>query len=201
MEMESNAPAVAKRVWSMVRVVYFMLRKGILKGKLMMDLKNIMLKRRGKLAGKAIANLMFHHGASSAAASRPQFSASREYEFSCSNTPNYNFFSAGKRNRHNSHHNNHFFTCAHAPPTQDDEVVTANAVKAVLEMLNNETEVFYSPALPGFGPSPSPRKVRQLRVTDSPFPLREAEDEKDNQVDKAAEEFIKRFYKDLRKQD
>ncbi|XP_057458838.1 uncharacterized protein LOC130749486 [Lotus japonicus] len=194
MEMESNAPAVAKRVWSMVRVVYFMLRKGILKGKLMMDLKNIMLRRRGKLAGKAIANLMFHHNHGGATTtSHPQFSASREYEFSCSNTPNYNFFSTGKRNRHSNHHNNHFFTSAHVPPRQDDEAVTANAVKAVLEMLNSDTEVFYSPALPG--------KVRQLRVTDSPFPLREAEDEKDNQVDKAAEEFIKRFYKDLRKQD
>ena len=190
--MESNIPVIAKRVWNMVRVVFFMLRKGISKGKLMMDL-NMVLKRRGKLAGKAIANLMFHHH------SNPlRFSASREYEFSCSNTPNNHFFPIGKRHRH-SH--SHFFACAHAPPTHDDDVVTGNAVKAVLEMLNNnnnnnEVMVEASPALPGFGRSPM---VRQLRVTDSPFPLRD--DDKDDQVDKAAEEFIKRFYKDLRKQD
>ncbi|KAK7325153.1 hypothetical protein VNO77_29273 [Canavalia gladiata] len=188
--MEGNVPVLAKRVWSMVRVVFFMFRKGISKAKFMMDL-NIMLKRRGKIAGKAIANLMFHHHHHHHHRSHDshlQFSAPREYEFSCSNTPN--FF--GKRNRNN---HSHFFTCAHAPSTRDDDVVTVNAMKAVLEMLNNEVA---SPALPGFGRSPM---VRQLRVTDSPFPLREMEDGNDNHVDKAAEEFIKRFYKELSKQD
>lgn len=198
--MESNLPVISKKVWNMVRVVFFMLRKGISKGKLMMDL-NMMLKRRGKLAGKAIANLMFHHNhhnhnhGGSTSSRHTQFSATREYEFSCSNTPNY-FFPIGKRHRHN--HGN-FFTCAQAPPTRDEEVVTVNAVKAVLEMLNNEAAVAAaSPALPGFGRSPM---VRQLRVTDSPFPLREDDDEKDSQVDKAAEDFINRFYSQLRKQD
>ncbi|ONK69742.1 uncharacterized protein A4U43_C05F26250 [Asparagus officinalis] len=50
--------------------------------------------------------------------------------------------------------------------------------------------------------SPSPR-VRQLRVTDSPYPLRgeeEEEEEDGNQVDKDAEKFIKRFYEQLRLQ-
>ncbi|XP_004486778.1 uncharacterized protein [Cicer arietinum] len=203
--MESNLPVISKKVWNMVRVVFFMLRKGISKGKLMMDL-NMMLKRRGKLAGKAIANLMFHHhhhnhgGSTSSRRSHDshhQFTSSREYEFSCSNTPN-NFFPIGKRHRHNHNHtHNHFFTCAQMPPTQDDEVVTMSAMKAVLEMLNTESLIETSPTLPGFGKSPM---VRQLRVTDSPFPLRE-DDEKDNQVDKAAEDFIKRFYSQLRKQD
>ncbi|XP_061367556.1 uncharacterized protein LOC133310610 [Gastrolobium bilobum] len=197
--MENNIPIVAKRVWSILRVALFMLRKGISKGKLMTDL-NMMLKRRGKLAGKAITNLMFHHhhhGGSTSSRhshddSRLKFTATREYEFSCSNTPNY--FFANKRHRHN-----HLFTCTHAPPTQDDDVVTVNAVKAVIEMLNNDVMAVEaaSPAaaLPGFGRSP---RVRQLiRVTDSPFPLRDTEEDKDNQVDKAAEEFIKRFYKEL----
>lgn len=62
-------------------------------------------------------------------------------------------------------------------------------------MLNSENSrvVEASPlvTLPGFGTSPV---GRQLRVTDSPFPLK---DEGDSQVDKAAEEFIKKFYKDL----
>lgn len=53
-----------------------------------------------------------------------------------------------------------------------------------------------SPMLPGFGQTPL---VRQLRITDSPFPLKSEEDD-DNYVDKAAEEFIKRFYKELRRQ-
>ncbi|KAK7349204.1 hypothetical protein VNO77_06383 [Canavalia gladiata] len=192
--MESNIPIIAKRVWNIIRVAFFMLRKGISKGKLMMHL-NIILKRRSKLAGKAIANLMFHHHHHHHD-TRLQFSATREYEFSCSNTPN-NFFAIGNNNKRHRH--NHLFTCAHAPSTHDDDVVTVNAVKAVLEILNNnEAMVEASPALPGFGRSPA--VVRQLRVTDSPFPLRETEEEKDNQVDKAAEEFIKRFYKELKKQ-
>ncbi|TKY64450.1 hypothetical protein E2542_SST14347 [Spatholobus suberectus] len=197
--MESNTPLIAKRVWNIIRVAFFMLRKGISKGKLMMHL-NVMLKRRSKLAGKAITNLVFHHhshGVSGNNDPRLQFSAAREYEFSCSNTPN-NFFTAiGGSNKRHRHHP--FFTCAHAPPTLDDDAVTVNVVKGVLEMLNNEATVEASPApaLPGFGPSPG---VRPLRVTDSPFPLRDFKDDVDNQVDKAAEAFIKRFYKELRKQ-
>ncbi|KAI9107774.1 hypothetical protein K1719_021110 [Acacia pycnantha] len=54
--MESNLPVISKRVWSILRVVFIMLQKGFTKRKLLMDL-NLMLKRPGKLAGKAIANL------------------------------------------------------------------------------------------------------------------------------------------------
>jgi len=53
-----------------------------------------------------------------------------------------------------------------------------------------------SPALPGFGRTP---KARQLRVTDSPFPLHDTDT--DAEVDKAADAFIRRFYSQLRKQD
>ncbi|CAK8535851.1 unnamed protein product [Lathyrus sativus] len=177
--MESNLPVISKRVLSLVRAAFFMMRKGISKGKLMMNL-NIILKRRSKLAGKAIANLMSHHphhGGSTTNShsydSRHQFTSSREYEFSCSNTPNH-FFSIGKRRHiHNRNHN------TQAPPTHDNEVTTMNEMKAVLEMLNND----------------------QAIVEASPdFPSRD-DDEKDNQVDKAAEDFIKRFYSQLRNQD
>lgn len=179
----------AKRIWSIVRVAFFMLRKGISKRKVMLDL-NMMMKR-GKIAGKAISNRMFHHGHHHASSSAP-----REYEFSCSNTPNYAFHITNKHRHHN--HHSHFFRCTHAPPTlEDDDVAAMNAVKAMLfEMLNNEAPVEASPALPGFGQSPM---VRQLRITDSPFPLRDAADE-DSHVDKAAEDFIEKFYRDLRLQ-
>jgi len=190
--MENNVPIITKRVWSMIRVALFMLRKGISKGKLMMDL-NMMVKRRSKLAGKAITNLMFHHnhgGSTSSRRNDTRLSTTREYEFSCSNTPNFKF--ALNNKRHN------FFTCTHAPLTQDDDIVTVNAVKAVFESMvnNNELIVEASPALPGFGRTP---KARQLRVTDSPFPLHDTDT--DAEVDKAADAFIKRFYSQLRKQD
>ncbi|XP_058774175.1 uncharacterized protein LOC131648433 [Vicia villosa] len=170
--MENNLPVISKRVLSLVRVAFFMLRKGISKGKLMMNL-NMIFKRHSKLAGKAIANIISHHpnhgGSTSNRHSHPQFTSSREYEFNCSNTPNH-FFSIGKRH-HNHKHN------AQAKLTHDHEVTTMNAM---LEMLNND----------------------QAIVEVSPgFPLGDDDDEKDNQVDKAAEDFIKRFYSQLRKQD
>ncbi|KAM3375020.1 hypothetical protein P3S68_013734 [Capsicum galapagoense] len=70
------------------------------------------------------------------------------------------------------------------------------AVFKALEMIQSETA---SPALPGFGRTPT---VRQLRITDSPFPLRDGADEGDmmSQVNEKADEFISRFYRDLRRE-
>ncbi|XVF26827.1 hypothetical protein REPUB_Repub14bG0052500 [Reevesia pubescens] len=207
--MEQNLPVMAKRVWSIVKAVLFMMRKGILsKRKLMVDL-NMMLKR-GKIAGaKAIGNLMFHHHHHSNRQVSPSFKeaavAAHEYEFSCSNTPNYIFpfnLATKKKNSINNYYHQ-FFACTHAPPTLDDDnnMATMNAAKVVLEMLNNNDSnnsnmVAASPMLPGFGQTPL---ARQLRITDSPFPLRDV-DEDNGYVDKAAEDFINRFYKDLKLQ-
>jgi hypothetical protein len=178
--MENNVSIITKRVWSMIRVALFMLRKGISKGKLMMDL-NMMVKRRGKLAGKAITNLMFpHHHGGSTSRSRPhdekRLSTTREYEFSCSNTPKYKFALNNKR-----HRNNHF-VFAHAPLTQDEDIVTVNVVKAVLDNMvnNNEVMVDASPVLVGYRETP-----------------KDIDTDVEAEVDKAAEAFIKRFYLQL----
>ncbi|XP_034696464.1 uncharacterized protein LOC117922440 [Vitis riparia] len=193
-KMEPNLPVIAKRLWGIVRVMFFMLRKGISKRKLLLDL-NMMMKR-GKIAGKAIGNLMFHHHSSSAARRSADghisFAAPREYEFSCSNSPAYPYHFPFNFNKRKHNHHNIFSCVFQTPPTSDDDFTTVNAVKAVLEMLNSEVA---SPALPGFGRSPM---VRQLRITDSPFPLKDIDE--DSEVDKAAEEFIERFYNDLKKQ-
>ncbi|KAL0354635.1 UNVERIFIED_CONTAM: hypothetical protein Sradi_3910400 [Sesamum radiatum] len=182
--MEQNLPIIAKKFWHIVKIVYFMLRKGISKAKLLADL-NIAMKR-GKIAGKsAMHNLMFHHhGAAAAAASsstdvnvEPQLAYTvpvNEYEFSCSNSPAFHLpFHLNKRKR------------SHKP-------VDGELLAAALEVVNSAAA---SPALPGFGRTPM---VRQLRITDSPFPLRDVEE--DSHVDEAAEKFIKKFYRDLRQQ-
>ncbi|KAG4146053.1 hypothetical protein ERO13_D05G133300v2 [Gossypium hirsutum] len=202
--MEQNVPVMTKRVWSIVKAVLFMMRKGLLsKRKLMVDL-NVMLKR-GKIAGaKAIGNLMFHHHSnrqvSSSSTAEATATAVQEYEFSCSNTPNYIFpFNLAAKKKNSYYH--HFFACTHAPPTLDDDnVATMNALKVALEMINkndgNNSVVAASPMLPGFGQTPL---ARQLRIMDSPFPLRDMDEDADY-VDKAAEDFINRFYKDLKQQ-
>ncbi|EEF48191.1 uncharacterized protein LOC8268303 [Ricinus communis] len=190
MEVEASTPEVAKKLWHIVRAVFFMLRKGISKSRIMVDL-HLMLKRGNKLAGKAIGNLVYHHNHSSFSCRSNDalnFISPREYEFSCSNSPaTFYPFSAHKR----KHHHHLHFTKSY----KYNDVTTVAAVQKMLEMLNNEVQVEASPmVLPGFGKSPM---VRQLRITDSPFPLK---DEGDSQVDKAAEEFIKKFYKDLKLQ-
>ncbi|XWS72082.1 hypothetical protein CRYUN_Cryun02cG0010000 [Craigia yunnanensis] len=202
MEVEASPPVVAKKLWNIVRIVFFMLKTGISKSKIMVDL-HFMLKKGKYNAGKAISNLMFHHKVHdhlSALSCRSNdahlsFISPREYEFSCSNSPAFFPFNAHKR----KHHNHHFYNNRHhfgkSSNYRYDDVTTVAALQKVLEMLNNDAAVEASPmVLPGFGRSPL---VRQLRVTDSPFPLK---NEGDSQVDKAAEEFINKFYKDLKLQ-
>ncbi|KAI9397542.1 hypothetical protein POPTR_003G049800v4, partial [Populus trichocarpa] len=193
-------PVIAKRAWGIVRVIFFILRKGLSNRKLLVDL-NMMLKCGNKIASKAIGNLMFHHHHHNDHRKVSFTSAPCEYEFSCSNTPTYSLpFHISKR-RHHHHHYNNFFPCAfNTPPTHDDhDMVTISAVKLVLEMLNNNEVVLpveASPLLLGFGRSPM---VRQLRITNSSFPLRDLDDD-NGFVDKKAEEFIEKFYKELRQQ-
>ncbi|KAL9169755.1 hypothetical protein ABFS82_04G099100 [Erythranthe guttata] len=193
--MEQNLPIIAKKIWKMVRIMYLMLRKGISKGKLLAEFTLFM--KRGKIAGKAaIQHLMFHHHHAAAAASSSRRGGSfpaplNEYEFSCSNSPaapaaNYFRhllpFHLSKRKHSSSY--------SHAPP----QPIDGDMMAAAMEILGNAA--LASPYLPGFGPSPM---VRQLRVTDSPFPLRDV-DQTDSHVDDAAEEFILKFYKDLKHQ-
>ncbi|KAK9066230.1 hypothetical protein SSX86_013551 [Deinandra increscens subsp. villosa] len=195
--MEQNLQILPKKVWSVLRLFYFMLRKGVSKNKLWLDLH--MMMKRAKLAGKALQNLLFNHHHNWAAftvnrpsphLSFPSPPPSGEYEFSCTTSPSTN----------NSHQLSLFplFQKKHHSgnqvPTADLDIAAFNeAVLKAMEMaVYSETA---SPALPGFGRSPV---VRQLRVTDSPFPLSGAEE--DNRVDEAAEQFISRFYNDLRRQ-
>ncbi|KAK6912011.1 Protein of unknown function DUF761, plant [Dillenia turbinata] len=205
--MEQNLPVIAKKILNLVRVAYYMVRKGISKRKIMLDL-NLMIKR-GKIAGsKAFHNLMSHHhhhtNASSSSSSDqhvPFKTPQHEYEFSCSNSPAFPFL-LRKRKTHNF-----LSRAARAPPpTADDEAITATAVNMVMDMLDGDAarnvsdyvaSNMASPYLPGLGRSPM---VRPVRITDSPFPLRNMDEEETRQVNKAAEDFIKRFYNDLRRQ-
>ncbi|XP_052183017.1 uncharacterized protein LOC127795402 [Diospyros lotus] len=173
MEKESSGAAKAKKLGNIVKIVLVMLRKGLSESKVIADLS--VLLKRSKVAGKAISDLMLHHHYSAFSCRsddvRLSFVSPREYEFSCSNTPIY----LSKRKNH-------------------------HRVDYISAAIHNVFVDEGSPAmaLPGFGMSPV---VRQLRITDSPFPLKDGDEEDDDaQVDKAAEEFISKFYRDLRRQ-
>ncbi|KAL0903883.1 hypothetical protein M5K25_025941 [Dendrobium thyrsiflorum] len=158
--MESiSPPAIAKRLRHIVRVVYYMLRKGISKRKLLLDLH--LIRKRSKIARKALGNLLmtFHHHHHHHSPINL-----KEVEFSCSNTPSYayNYFHSAITKRKNRRH------CHHDDFDSFDAVEFAMA----FQMMNMEESDAVSSTLP----TPSPMMVRQLRITDSPFPLNENED-------------------------
>lgn len=188
MEVEQSSQVMAKKLWKIVKTMLYMLRKGISKSKLLVDLH--MMFKRGKLAGKAIGNLMlYHHYAAFTCRSTNDMSfvSPKEYEFSCSNTPFYSSYFAKRKSHHNHQHNH-------------QSIDDINVARKVFEMLSCHEKPEASPfiALPGFGQLTP--MVRQLRITDSPFPVKDSNDQEDVQVDKAAEEFIKKFYKELKQQ-
>ncbi|XP_020259488.1 uncharacterized protein LOC109835935 [Asparagus officinalis] len=176
--MELHSPRAAKRLWNLLRIAFFMMRKGLIsKRKLLMDM-NLMMKR-GKLMSKNLGkNLHFHHHHHRT--SSPFIL--QEYEFSCTNSPNPAF----------SHSKRRYFPCFN--PIVEDETPRAACTVPRIE---------YSPL-----PSPLCFALSHDRSPfRSPFSVRisnfSAEEESgcgDAQVDDEAEEFIKRFYEQLRAQ-
>ncbi|CAN4115396.1 unnamed protein product [Withania somnifera] len=192
---EQNLPVIAKKFWNIVRVAFFMLRKGISKRKLMLDLNLIM--KRGKIASKAaIQNLMFHHMTHQWSFATTHHGRDKKLSFSppfsCSNSPNFHLpFNFTKENK-----NTNLFSQSQVSltVTHEDDVIVVNAsmMKAFEMIHKSETASPASNYLPGFERTPV---VRQLRITDSPFPLNV---EEDSRVDEAAEAFISKFYSNLR---
>ncbi|XP_076925703.1 uncharacterized protein LOC143588632 [Bidens hawaiensis] len=172
--MEQNLPIVAKKVQSLVRTILFMIKKKISKSKLLLDL-NIMMKR-GNLTGKPL-HYHNHHSTNFTFPSPP---IKDYYEFSCSNTPINPLSLFTTLKKHHIDKKTSKNKSVNINESHDQIFVDPSVIKA-LEMLTNT-----SPA------------VRQLRVTDSPFPLTNGED--DGYVDEAAEKFIMKFYSDLRRQ-
>ncbi|XP_057518886.1 uncharacterized protein LOC130799703 [Amaranthus tricolor] len=207
--MEQNITMLSKKVWNIVRVAIYMIRKGLCKKKIFMDLNMIM--KRGKIVGKALKNLIFHHhhhqnhlvlasrGIVGGASNFPY--DGREYEFSCSNTPLYHHFF---NNRKKSHvQNNAQYYIPSPMPLEEADNVTIEEVNKMLEMMLSNEHVITtsglaaSPTLPGLGFGQSPM-VRQLQITDSPFSTQYTNDNK--YVDQEAEDFIKNFYFQLKQQ-
>ncbi|KAI3983726.1 hypothetical protein MKX01_001130 [Papaver californicum] len=199
MESKPSTRIVAKRVWKkMMKIVFYMIRKGISKNNkfFMIQLQNI-ISKRGKIASKVIENTVFNHQNSNQDSQVSSYKVPRHYEFSCSNSPAAVYMSSNNSKQKNRNGKISF---------SEEDIITVNAVQKLLEMLNNEVmtenggSTILSPHLPGFGFGRTPT-VRQLRITDSPFPLKDSVvDEGECQVDEDAEEFIENFYAQLRLQ-
>ncbi|EEF49300.1 conserved hypothetical protein [Ricinus communis] len=191
MEVHPRVNSVlAKRLWNVLRVTFFMIRKGLVtKRKLIMDM-NLMMKR-GKLLRKSLSNLLSHHH-HSRNMTRGSYGL-QEYEFSCSNSPNPVFFHVPKRKHH-------YFPCINQP-----EVIEEEENGKALVMLPKTPEYTFNIHLdnsaaydfaPGEKRSPSPFSVRVSDYSSE----EENCDAGNGQVDDEAEEFIRRFYEQLRVQ-
>ncbi|ONK80395.1 uncharacterized protein A4U43_C01F17190 [Asparagus officinalis] len=197
----SPPPALAKKLLHIFKIIRYVLKKCLTsKNKLMMDLH--LLLKRGKIAGKSLANLIHFHHHHNHHSPRPgipsssfscrsmdpnlSFCSPREVEFSCSNSPI-------QKNRNKNY-------------PYDFEALTA--IAKAFEMLNSNNNINVDEVSDAESVAPSPMiafgkstplTVRQLRITDSPFPMKEDE-VNDGKIDKEADEFIKMFYKQLRMQ-
>lgn len=206
--MEPSPTLVAQKLSNMIRVAFLVIQNGISKTKFMLHLHLII--KRGKILAKALNDLLLEHQTSLSCRShdlhmsfvspavavgcRPQdvhmsFVSPRDYEFSCSSTPSYRPY---RRRTHYNHRKDKGYygdTRYHAPPHawNDVESETGDVTEASVNNLVGR----------GFGWSPVGREVR---ITDSPFSVRDSGDREDCPVDKEAEKFIERFYKELRVQ-
>ncbi|KAI3964453.1 hypothetical protein MKX01_007143 [Papaver californicum] len=195
MESKPSTKIVSKRVWKIVKIVFYMIKKGISRNNkfFMIHLQNI-ISKRGKIASKVTENMMFNYQNSNKASQVSSYKVPRHYEFSCSNSPAVYMSSNNSKQKARGGK----FSLS------EEDITTVNAVQKLLEMLNNEVmtenggSTILSPHLPGFGFGRTPT-VRQVRIMDSPFPLKDhVADEEECQLDEDAEEFIERFYAQLR---
>ncbi|GJN19396.1 hypothetical protein PR202_gb06672 [Eleusine coracana subsp. coracana] len=218
--VSSSEPSVARRMWRVLRAVLYMLRRGVPSGrKLAMDLH--LLLHRGKVAGKALGDLLTsHHGhhrdaapfaVDGAAARSSSFSCRaldpaaavhepcsrrrREVEFSCSNTPTSGLL-GGKRGRRNRRDG--------LPQYYNYD---AADVARVFELLNDDglfADADDQPAAvktptPAAYATPSPARLLWAFARSSPAKSPAAA-ASSGEVDRRADEFIRRFYEQLRAQ-
>eukprot|EP01018_Ginkgo_biloba_P037668 Gb_29515 [translate_table: standard] len=191
MEVDSSVNhVVAKRLWNMLRFAIFMLRKGgVLKRKMMLDMHLMM--KRGKVFGKSLGNLVFHHSAR-----RPLHGFGlKEYEFSCSNSPaNPVFVHMAKRRHHSYFPSIPKFPCIQPHPVDEDQD-ESNAI--VISQAPDYNAEFFSKNNLDLSDFPALDESRPLSpFARSNFSVCEEED----QVDRQAEEFISKFYQQIRLQ-
>ncbi|XP_074287692.1 uncharacterized protein LOC141612929 [Silene latifolia] len=157
--MDQNLPIVTKKLWNIIRAVFYILKKNINKKKILLDL-NLFIKRGKFVAEKTLTNLIYNHHQNN---HHVTTAFEDEYEFSCTNTPLYRHY------------------------------LTTNKPKN--KHLDLDAAMWDLMVAPKAYASP---KAKKLRVTDSPYPMQNEGGE--DGVDAAAEEFIKRFYSQLKQE-
>lgn len=183
---DKNSSSTSKQLWHLLRALYY-----ILKHKLLFHLDHRLLLERSKVAVHDHLDSLTCRSMDPARA----YYSPKEIEFSCSNTPtNYYNFLHGYNN-----HNKRKIS------SRRRSLEAEAAARVFMEMARaDDGYKLASPiALSQYMRSPAVA-CWQRRVSDSPSPVREEEEEEAaggrRQVDREAEEFIRRFYEQLRLQ-
>jgi len=183
--------ASAKRLWNVLRIAFFMIRKGLIsKRKMLMDMHLMM--ERGKVCGRSLRNLVFHHSRGN---SHVGFGL-QDYEFSCSNSPA--IFNMAKKKHHYFPTSILHFPCINQHQVEDKE--EPNTI--VLPKLDYSNEYFSKDCL---DLNDLPAAIQKLSPLLSPLCRRisnSSGEDRDyaHQVDRQAEEFIAKFHEQLRMQ-
>lgn len=204
-------------MWSYLRAVFFMMRKGVLSKRKLLLSMHLETKRRNKAVARSVANLLSHHHHSSHGAGHAL--RHREYEFSCSNSPDpghsFSYGGGGSASRRRLA----YFPCLGAEveepldPSPDPSAATA------LQRIEYYAAASPAPSSPGLllqelapgeecTPSRSPLipSTGGFSVRVSNYSSEEGDGDLDRgaggseAVDDDAEEFINRFYEQLRRQ-
>ncbi|KAJ1409812.1 hypothetical protein SESBI_22438 [Sesbania bispinosa] len=163
------------KVWKTVR---FVIQNGEWKSKVMQDMQEVM--KRGKSIGKALNNVMVRHH--EALTCRPRdahmsFVSPIEYQFSCSGSP----------------------------PRPSRALSSRRKLSPVTTVYGRRHQQRDSPAVMRMCRGGTDNEVlvgRRVKITGSAAGsmLKDREEEEEFHVDQAAEEFIEKFYRELRLQ-
>ncbi|WJX83222.1 hypothetical protein P8452_65898 [Trifolium repens] len=213
--MEVHSPVVAKRLWNVLRITFYMMRKSLVSKRKMI----MMMMKKGKILRKSLSNIMSSHN-------RHHHHSSKncgggfmvhDYEFSCSNSPNPLFLNML---RHKHHFN---FPCFNALEVIEEEPLPCqyqlsplefeigNVSKGSVAMVPKTTDFTFTYRFDSseekINPLLSPFSVRisnystldEVRISNYST-LDENEEIANCQVDDEAEDFIRKFYEQLRTQ-
>ncbi|KAI3442393.1 uncharacterized protein J3R85_001135 [Psidium guajava] len=187
MELQPRVSSIiAARLWKIVRIALAMIRKGLLSKR---NFINDMIDRARdrKLTRTLLRSLSFNHYEHSRSMRRVGFNG-YEYEFSCSNSPNPVIV-------HSAKNKSQRFPCMRLPKVIEDFVEDEPAYPETLIFVAKTPEYTFNIQIERCSPLKSPYSVRV-----SNFSSDDEGDGKYGPVDHKAEEFISRFYDQLRKQ-
>ncbi|XP_030539513.1 uncharacterized protein LOC115747470 [Rhodamnia argentea] len=187
MELQPRPSSIiATRLWKIVKIAFVMIRKGLMsKRNFINDLVDGARDR--KLMREPLRSLSFNYY-NRYKRMRPGGLDGYEYEFSCSNSPNPIIV-------HSAKNKSQRFPCMRLPKVIEDFVDDEPVYPETLVFVAKTPEYTFNIQIERRSPLKSPYSVRVSNFS--------SDDEGDGnygQVDHKAEEFISRFYDQLRKQ-